>query len=101
MIFIDFYCIFKSVLVTKLISVLIQVAVADLPETRAWLNEKGLPHIAALTGACFGADAVGDPAELLIYRALVVQYDADAGLTHQEVHRDGSLVTPPPRNPIP
>ena len=69
------------------------IAVADLPETLAWLNAVGLPRFAALAGACFGPDAIGDPQLLRIYRALVVQYDAAAGLTHQEVHRDGSLVT--------
>jgi len=52
-----------------------------------------LPRVAALAATCFGGEAIGPPTDLLIYRALVVQYDAAAGLTHQEVHRDGSLVT--------
>ena len=69
------------------------IAVADLPGTQSWLNEVGLPRVAAMMGKCFGEVAIGDPRELFVYRALVVQYDAAAGLTHQEVHRDGSLVT--------
>ena len=69
------------------------IAIADLPRTLGWLNAHGLPRVAALAGECFGEEAIGDPRQLLIYRALVVQYDAAAGLTHQEVHRDGSLVT--------
>ena len=69
------------------------IAVADLPGTQSWLNEVGLPRVAAMMGKCFGEAAIGDPRELFVYRALVVQYDAAAGLTHQEVHRDGSLVT--------
>ena len=69
------------------------VAVAELPKTQGWLNDEGLARVAALSGACFGEGAIGDPRELLLYRALVVQYDAAAGLTHQEVHRDHSLLT--------
>ena len=38
--------------------------------------------MAAMCGECFG-EAVGPPDELLIYRALVVQYEFAAGLTHQ------------------
>ena len=51
------------------------IAVADLPKTLAWLNSAGLPRVAALAGQCLGAEAIGDPQELLIYRALVVQYE--------------------------
>lgn len=69
------------------------LAVADLPKTLRWLNLKGLPRVAAMAGACFDEGAIGPAKDLLIYRALVVQYDAAAGLTHQEIHRDGSLVT--------
>ena len=69
------------------------LAVADLAKSLAWLNAEGLPRVAALCGECFSEAAIGDPRDLLIYRALVVGYDAAAGLTHQEVHRDGSLVT--------
>ena len=69
------------------------IAVADMPSVQGWLNSEGLPRVAALAGGCFGEGAIGRPEDLLIYRALVVQYDAAAGLTHQEVHRDGSLVT--------
>jgi len=69
------------------------LAVADLPNTLRWLNDFALPRVAALAGECFGAAAIGAPEQLLIYRALVVQYEFAAGLTHQEVHRDGSLVT--------
>ena len=69
------------------------IAVADLPKTLEWVNEHGFPRVAALLGTCYSAEAIGDPAQLRIYRALVVQYDSADGLTHQEVHRDGSLVT--------
>jgi len=69
------------------------IAVADLPHTLKWLNEEAFPRIAVMATSCFGEDAIGPPEKLLLYRALVVQYDALAGLTHQEVHRDGSLVT--------
>ena len=69
------------------------MAVASLPKTQGWLNDEALARVAALSGACFGEGAIGDPRELLLYRALVVQYDAAAGLTHQEVHRDHSLLT--------
>lgn len=69
------------------------IAVADMPRTLAWLNAEGAPRAAALAGACFGADAIGDASDLRVYRALVVQYDAAAGLTHQTAHRDHALVT--------
>lgn len=69
------------------------MAVAKLPKTLAFLNEEGLPRVAALAGECFGEAAIGDPRKLRLYRALVVHYDAAAGLTHQTVHRDHSLVT--------
>jgi len=69
------------------------IAVADLPATLSWLNTEGLPRVAALAGKCFGEGAIGAAQDLLIYRALVVQYEWAAGLTHQEVHRDGSLLT--------
>ena len=49
--------------------------------------------MAALAGQCFGEDAIGPAHQLTLYRALVVQYDAAAGLTHQEVHRDHSLLS--------
>lgn len=68
-------------------------AAAQLPDTLAFLNDEGFPRVAALAGACFGESVVGDPKDLVLYRALVVQYDAAAGLTHQPVHRDHSLVT--------
>ena len=69
------------------------MGVADLPRSLAWLNAVGMPRVAALAGACYGEAAIGDPRRLVLYRALVVQYDAAAGLTHQPVHRDHSLVT--------
>lgn len=69
------------------------IRVADLPRTLDFVNAQGLPRVAALAGQCFGDEAIGDPTELCIYRALVVGYDAASGLTHQEVHRDGALVT--------
>ena len=65
------------------------IRVADLPRTLEFVNAEGLPRLAALAGECFGEAAVGNPTELVIYRALVVGYDAASGLTHQEVHRDG------------
>lgn len=61
------------------------LAVADLPRTLGWLNDVALPRVAALAGTCFDEAAIGPPEDLLIYRALVVGYDAAAGLTHQEV----------------
>ena len=69
------------------------LAVASLPLTLAWLNNVGMPRVAALAGKCFGELAIGPAKDLLIYRALVVQYEYAAGLTHQKVHRDGALVT--------
>jgi tetratricopeptide (TPR) repeat protein len=43
-------------------------------------------------GGRAGSDgARGAVGELVVYRALVVQYDAAARLTHQPVHRDASL----------
>ena len=69
------------------------LAVADLPPVLEWLNRFGLPRVAAISAECFGERAIGPAHELLVYRALVVQYEHAAGLTHQEVHRDGSLVT--------
>jgi len=69
------------------------MAVRDLPGTLEWLNTEGLPRVAALAGQCYDEEAIGDPKDLLIYRALVVGYEHAAGLTHQEVHRDGSLIT--------
>lgn len=69
------------------------VAVHSLPRTQEWLNVEGLPRVASLVGGCLGENAIGDPSELRLYRALVVHYDALAGLTHQQMHRDHSLVT--------
>lgn len=69
------------------------IAVHELPRTQQWLNAEGLPRVSALAGTCFGEAAIGDLRRLRIYRALVVQYDAAAGLTHQEMHRDHSLLT--------
>ena len=68
------------------------VAVSDLPRTLAWLNSDGCTRVAGMTSRCFG-EAVGDPSQLRLYRALVVHYDATQGLTHQTVHRDHSLIT--------
>jgi len=69
------------------------IAVHSLPRTQQWLNSCLLPRVSALAGMCFGEAAIGDLRRLRIYRALVVQYDAAAGLTHQEMHRDHSLLT--------
>eukprot|EP00908_Phaeocystis_cordata_P016516 Transcript_27775.p1 GENE.Transcript_27775~~Transcript_27775.p1 ORF type:complete len:294 (+),score=72.44 Transcript_27775:208-1089(+) len=69
------------------------IAVADLPATRAWLNEVAHARLAKLAADCYGEVAIGAGSELHLYRALVVQYDAAQGLTHQQVHRDHALVT--------
>lgn len=68
-------------------------AVADLPRTLDFVNTIALPRVAATASACFGEAAVGDPRRLHLYRAIVVHYDAAAGLTHQMTHRDHSLIT--------
>ena len=41
--------------------------------------------------ACAGA--VADARSLWVYRGLVINYDAHAGLTHQPIHRDGALIS--------
>ena len=41
---------------------------------------------------CFPG-AVDRAEHLWVYRGLVICYDADAGLTHQPVHRDGALIS--------
>ena len=60
------------------------IAVADLPATRAWLNEVAHARLAKLAADCYGEVAIGAGSELHLYRALVVQYDAAQGLTHQQ-----------------
>jgi hypothetical protein len=68
-------------------------AVADLPRTLNFLNGGAFARVAAAATAYYGRAAIGDPTGLRLYRAIVVHYDAAAGLTHQVVHRDHSLVT--------
>ena len=64
----------------------------DLPRTVAWLNGGAFARLASLAAECFPS-AVGDATDLWVYRGLVVQYDAAAGLTHQPTHRDGALIS--------
>ena len=68
------------------------VAVHDLPETLAWLNGGALARVASLAARCFPG-AVDRAEHVWVYRGLVICYDADAGLTHQPVHRDGALIS--------
>ena len=68
------------------------VAVHAMPRAQSWLNRVGLPRVARLAASCFGS-GVGDPGNLFVYRALVINYDAAAGLTRQPVHRDGCLLS--------
>jgi predicted 2-oxoglutarate/Fe(II)-dependent dioxygenase YbiX len=68
------------------------VAVHDLPKTLSWLNAGAFARIASLAAACFPG-AITDPTSLWVYRGLVIQYDASADLTHQPIHRDGSLIS--------
>ena len=67
------------------------VAVHELPSTLEWLNRVGLVRVASLARACFPS-AVDDKG-LWVYRGLVINYDAAAGLTHQPMHRDASLIS--------
>jgi len=66
--------------------------VHSLPLTRRLLNHALRSTLYPLAATCFPS-AVAAAEDLYVYRAIVVQYDAAAGLTHQPVHRDGSLVT--------
>ena len=88
------------------------VAVHELPRTLRWLNAF-LPAVLEPTvrlafGDCLvdGGSRVGHwvrtqalrltgtgETKLIVYRALVVQYDEAARLTHQPVHRDASLIS--------
>ena len=68
------------------------VPLHELQETVAFLNGGGLARVTNLAAACFPS-AVDDPTSMWIYRGLVVNYDAAAGLTHQPMHRDGSLIS--------
>ena len=49
-----------------------------LPRTHRWLRTAFISRIAPLAVECYGR-ALGSTAELHVYRALVVQYDAAAG----------------------
>lgn len=64
--------------------------VHDLPRALGWLNSVALPRLVPLVSHCLLG---GTDTELYVYRALVVQYDAAAGLASQPVHRDGALVS--------
>ena len=68
------------------------VSVHEMPQTIAWLNGGAFARVTSLAAACFPG-AVADATELFVYRGLVINYDAAAGLTHQPIHRDGSLVS--------
>ncbi|KAL1523054.1 hypothetical protein AB1Y20_018014 [Prymnesium parvum] len=63
-----------------------------LPLTRRLLNRALRAGLLEWAAAAFPA-AVDGAAELFVYRALVVQYDAAAGLTRQPVHRDAALLS--------
>ena len=68
------------------------VAVHELPKTQAWINRAGLHRVASLAARAFPS-AVRSASSLYVYRSLVIHYDAAAGLTHQPLHRDGSLIS--------
>lgn len=64
------------------------VALHEMRGACAWFNRVALPRLASLAVKCFPS-SVSHPAELYVYRGLVIQYDAEAELTHQPLHRDG------------
>ena len=68
------------------------VAVHDLPKTLRWLTDGALARVTSLAASCFPS-AIVDAESLWIYRGLVINYDAAAGLTHQPIHRDGALIS--------
>ena len=68
------------------------VALHDLPNTLSWLNSGAFARVTSLAAECFPS-AVGDATQLWVYRGLCIHYDATAGLTHQPIHRDGSLLS--------
>lgn len=68
------------------------VLLHHLPETLRWLNEDAFARVASFAAQCFPS-AVKDATDLWIYRGLVIHYDAAAGLSHQPIHRDGSLIS--------
>mmetsp|Transcript_23400 Transcript_23400/g.42920 ORF Transcript_23400/g.42920 Transcript_23400/m.42920 type:complete len:390 (-) Transcript_23400:113-1282(-) len=68
------------------------VSLHDLPETLSWLNRGAFARVASFAAQCFPS-AVENATALWIYRGLVIQYDAEAGLTHQPMHRDGALIS--------
>lgn len=68
------------------------VGVETMPKTLAWLNSGAFARVASLAAACY-PDVVSDASDLWVYRALVIQYDQGAQLTHQPMHRDGSLLS--------
>jgi len=69
-----------------------EVHVYDLPQTMCWLHNGSFAHMTSLAAQCFST-AVADPSALFVYDALVIRYDASAGLTHTPIHRDNSLIT--------
>ncbi|KAL3895407.1 MAG: hypothetical protein SGPRY_013521, partial [Prymnesium sp.] len=68
------------------------VDVHSLPLTQRLLNRALLSSIYPLAAHSYPT-AVGSATDLFVYRSLVVQYDALAGLTHQPVHRDASFLS--------
>lgn len=68
------------------------VAVHEMASTLAWLNGGAFARLTSLAASCFPS-AVDDATSLWVYRGLVINYDAAAGLTHQPIHRDGALIS--------
>ena len=68
------------------------VAVEDMPKTLAWLNNGAFARLTSLAAACYPG-VVDDATDLWVYRALVINYDHSAQLTHQPIHRDHSLIS--------
>ena len=72
-----------------------EVHVADLPNTKAWLQAKLRDTLYPLLASRFGG-AAGDVVaadELAVYDSLVIKYDASRGGTRQPLHRDGALIS--------
>eukprot|EP00965_Chrysotila_dentata_P204309 6182257-Pleurochrysis_carterae.AAC.3 len=68
------------------------VPVHEMPRTLRWLMSALSARIFPAIVDCF-PHVASHHSELYVYRALVIEYDAAAGLTHQPVHRDASLVS--------
>mmetsp|Transcript_84438 Transcript_84438/g.161388 ORF Transcript_84438/g.161388 Transcript_84438/m.161388 type:complete len:487 (+) Transcript_84438:63-1523(+) len=68
------------------------VPLHDLPKALEWFNSAAFARVASFAADCFPS-AVDHAADLWVYRALVIHYDAAKGLTHQPIHRDGALLS--------